>query len=175
MQIETTNVSQSGYYNDNYTIVAYASRFGGSKRVAKIIATVLRERFFLKVDLINIKKINGQLDLDKYKHVIFGSGIAGDEWTKAGKEFLTQDFSKKKLAIFVTSGNAGTALKEQNREEYLKWQNRYISDVIKPFNLQPISVKAFGGQLPSIGRKLYNTLDDERVVKWAEELGQLLT
>ena len=154
--------------------MAYASRFGGSKRVAKIIADVLRKKYALKVEIINLKSKKLSVDLSQYKNVIFGSGIAGDQWTKAGKEFLNQDFSDKKLAIFVTSGNAGEALKQHNLEEYQKWQKQYILDVIAPFGLQPISIKAFGGQLPSLGKKLYNTLNNDHVKEWAEELGHVL-
>jgi len=174
MLSQPKNVYESGPVEKIDTLIAYASRFGGSKRVALLIAKFFREKFSIKVDIINLKNKNDHFDLDHYRNVIFGSGIAGDEWTKAGKEFLNHNFSNTRLAIFVTSGNAGEAIKQNDHESYLKWQKQYILDVITPFGLQPFSIKAFGGQLPSIGKKLYNTLNEDHIKEWADELGHIL-
>ncbi|MHA2252535.1 MAG: hypothetical protein ACXAD7_19375, partial [Candidatus Kariarchaeaceae archaeon] len=108
-----------------------------------------------------------------YNNVILGSSIMSGEWTKEALKFLENDFSEKQIAIFVTSGNAGEALEKNDQELYQKWQYQYISAIIAPYQINPVSIKAFGGHFRFFGIKLYDKLDFDPINAWADELFSL--
>ncbi|MHA2499111.1 MAG: flavodoxin domain-containing protein, partial [Candidatus Hodarchaeales archaeon] len=83
------------------TLLVFATRWGASAETATIIAAILREKFSFTVDVINLKKTKEAIDLEKYANVIIGSSIAYERWTKEAKAFLANDFSEKKVAVFV--------------------------------------------------------------------------
>jgi menaquinone-dependent protoporphyrinogen oxidase len=158
------------------TLIAYGTRRGITAETASIIADILRDKFSHTIDVINVKKVKKEVNLDQYEAFIVGSSIAYDRWTKEAKKFLTNDFANKKVAFFVCSGNAGGAAKEKNIEEYEKFQNQYINDVIREHpHIKPIAIKAFGGRVRYFGINFLNNWDREAVIFWAEKLGELLS
>jgi menaquinone-dependent protoporphyrinogen IX oxidase len=55
-------------------MVAHVTKGGVTEEVARVIAEVLRDKYGLEVDLVNLKK-NSSPDLAQYKNVIVGSGV----------------------------------------------------------------------------------------------------
>ena len=91
----------------NKTLVAYETKSGATEEAARKIAEVLRSKYELEVDLVDLKEQKVP-DLAQYRNVIVGGGVrAGKVYDKALR-FLENDLSGKKVAFFVSSGNAGT-------------------------------------------------------------------
>ncbi|MFW9997451.1 MAG: flavodoxin domain-containing protein [Candidatus Odinarchaeota archaeon] len=159
----------------NSTLIVYGTRCGASREVAELIASVLRDKFSLKVEVVNIKKMKGKNALEDYENIIVGSSIACGKWTKQAERFLKNDFSDKKVAIFVTSGGAGEALEKNDQELYQKWQKLYITDVITPYDVKPVSIKAFGGHFRFFKKAFIDNLNHNHIKEWADQLGKLLS
>ena len=54
------------------TLIAYGTRKGATADTAAVIAKVLRDKFSLIVDVVNIKETNGSFDLGEYQNIIIG-------------------------------------------------------------------------------------------------------
>ncbi len=89
------------------TLIAYGSRYGATVETAAEIASILEKEFKLDVEIYDLKDYRACPDLDDYDNVIVASGIKYSDWHKNAEEFLSNDFSGKKLAIFISSGYAG--------------------------------------------------------------------
>jgi menaquinone-dependent protoporphyrinogen IX oxidase len=125
------------------TLIAYGSRYGATVETAAEIASILNKEFDLDVDIYNLKKYRACPDLDIYDNVIVASGIKYSDWTENAESFLKNDFSNKKLAIFISSGYAG----EPELYEYS--YNNFLKAVIEKYeHLKPIAIEAFGGRIP---------------------------
>ena len=57
------------------TLVAYASKGGATKQASEIIAEVLKERYKLEVDLIDLRKSN--VKIQDYLNIVVGAGVRG--------------------------------------------------------------------------------------------------
>ncbi len=150
----------------NKTLVAYESKSGVTEESARKIADVLRSKYQLEVDLVNLKKQN-ILDCSQYQNIIIGGGVrAGKVYSKALK-CLENDFSGKKVAFFVSSGDAG------DPEKYQKAKIEYIENVLANYpNVKPIATEAFGGRMKVLW-KTWDYTDLAKVEAWAEELGKI--
>lgn len=157
------------------TILAYVTRYGATTETAKEIARVLKETFNIDVDLVDIKA-NKKLDISSYENVILGVSVAKFRWAKEGKKFLKNDFSDKKLFVFVSSGTAGEAYQRKDFAEYEKIQTKYIDKVLKKHKLhQYTSRKALGGRFVGAFSKRGDNRDWDVIREWAKEIGKMIS
>ncbi len=151
----------------NKTLIAYATKGGVTEESAEIIARVLSDKFKLQVDTINIRK-NRPPDITEYENIIIGSGVRIGRWYKQALKFLKNDFGAKKIAIFLSSCEAGDP---KNHDQAI---TKYIKKVLaKHPHIKPIATEAFGGRMKFFGKGVDNH-DADKVRAWAEELGKRL-
>ncbi len=156
------------------TILAYVTRYGATTETAKEIARVLKESFHIDVDLVDIKA-NKKLDISSYETVRLGVSVAKFRWAKEGKKFLKNDFSGKKLFVFVSSGTAGEAYQQKDFAEYEKIQTKYIDNMLKKQKLQYTSRKALGGRFVGAFSKRGDNRDWDVIREWAKEIGKIIS
>ncbi|MFW9993301.1 MAG: flavodoxin domain-containing protein [Candidatus Odinarchaeota archaeon] len=160
----------------NKTILAYATRWGATKETAEVIADILRGKYNIEVDLVDIKdKKNKNLDIRPYDNVILGVSVAIFRWAKEGKKFLKKNrdiLPGKKFFVFVSSGGAGEAYEQNDLEKYERLQKKWIDDRLAKFKLHYTSCKAMGG------RRTDQNWDNRNwaVIRgWADEIGGIIT
>ncbi|MCK4844315.1 MAG: hypothetical protein KAS95_01445 [Candidatus Heimdallarchaeota archaeon] len=156
------------------TLIAYGSRYGATKETSHYIAKILREDYSLDVDVTDLKE-NPEIDHTSYSNIIIASGIKLGLWTKESLNFMKNDFSDKKLAIFISSGFAG------EEEKYEQAVSDFLNKEIAEYpHLKPIAQEAFGGKIPKwnifglifkIQRKKLDSRDWEKIKKWSKEVG----
>ena len=118
----------------------------------------------MEIDVINLKE-HGKVIIEGYNNIIVGSGIRMGMWYGKVKKFLNNKFTKKNLAIFISSGKAGTD-KQQAIDLYI---NKLLE---KRPHLKPFSVEAFGGWYKKGEEITKNFRDPEKVKQWANILGK---
>ncbi len=153
----------------NKTLVAYESKGGATEASAKKIADVLRTKFQLDVDLVDLKEQQIR-DCTQYQNIVVGGGVrAGKVYGKALK-CLENDYIGKKVAFYTCSGGAGDPAKYQESKA------RYVEDVLANYpKVQPVATEAFGGCMTILGKKVIDNLNLGKVEAWAEELGKKFT
>ncbi len=136
------------------TLIAYGTRFGATAKSSEVIAKVLKEKFNHEVDVINLSEHEENLNLSIYNNIIVGSSIAKFSWTKQAKEFLKNDFTSKKLFVFISSaGITYPALEKGNMKKYEKWKRRFLDRVVKKnANVKTSSTAVFGGWIERNGQ-----------------------
>jgi menaquinone-dependent protoporphyrinogen oxidase len=151
---------------ENKTLVAYETKGGATEEYARKIAEVLTAEYHLEVDLINLKRKEVK-DCSQYSNIVVGGGVrAGKVYGKALK-CLENDFSGKKVAFFVSSGDAG------DPEKYEQAKVKFVENVLAHYpNVKPVATEAFGGQMKILGKTIYNNMDLAKAEAWAEELGK---
>lgn len=161
----------------NKTMLVFATRWGATKETGEEILKVMKEKYNIEADLIDLKEKASKKylkeNLDNYDNVILGASVAMFRWAKEGKKFLKKNkeiLSNKKLFVYVSSGRAGKANQDNDLEEYNKWQKTYIDDVLEKIGLNFASRKAFGG----VKKKKGDTRDWEKIRGWAEEIGSMI-
>jgi menaquinone-dependent protoporphyrinogen IX oxidase len=154
----------------NKTLVAYTSKGGATQEAAQIIADVLKTKYSLDVDVVNLQKDKKRLqNLAQYKDVVIGSGVRSGKVYDEALDFLKQDFGNKKLAFFVCSGDAG------DPEKYEEACTKYVTQILANFaDLKTVATEAFGGRQKMLGRTIFNNFDPAKVGAWAENLGNKL-
>ncbi|TFG03291.1 MAG: hypothetical protein EU542_02945 [Promethearchaeota archaeon] len=155
----------------NKTVIAYQTKSGVSKENADLIADVLSKDFGMEVDIIDLKEEKNP-DINNYDNIIVGSGIRMGRWYKLPKSFLSKnDFSNKKLAIYLSAGKAGNP--EYQHDQIME---EYIGKILKKRpHLKPITYNAFGGAYSQGGKLIEDFRDPEKVKLWADKLGKLLS
>lgn len=150
----------------NKTLVAFESKSGATEESARKIADVLRSKFKLEVDLVNLKKQEIS-DYSEYQNIVIGGGVrAGKVYSKALK-CLENDFSGKKVAFFVSSGDAG------DPEKYQQAKEEYVDNVLANYpNVKLVATEAFGGRMKILWKTISDTTNLAKVETWAEELGK---
>ncbi|MHA1167191.1 MAG: flavodoxin family protein [Candidatus Hodarchaeales archaeon] len=86
-------------------LLAYATRYEATAEATETIAGVLGDKLSLEIDIKDLKK-EKNVDIEPYDNIILGVSIAKFNWAKEGKKFLENDFTGKKIHVFVSSGNA---------------------------------------------------------------------
>jgi menaquinone-dependent protoporphyrinogen IX oxidase len=149
----------------NKTIIAYESKGGATEETAQKIADVLRSKYQLQADLMNLKK--QRISFSQYNNIIIGGGVRmGKVYNKALK-CLENDFNGKQVAFFVCSGEAG------DPEKYNQAKTKYIENVLANYpGVKPVAVEAFGGRMKVLGKMVYNRMDNNKTEAWAEEVGR---
>lgn len=151
------------------TLIAYATRGGVTEEAASVIATVLRDKYGFEVDVVNLKK-DPSPDLSRYGNVIIGSGVRIQRWYKEALRFLEKDFEGRRVAIFLSSLEAGDP---KSHDDAI---TKYIKRVLAKYpHVKPVAAEAFGGRMKILGRTISDSRDMEKVRAWAEELGKKLS
>ena len=151
------------------TLVAYETKGGATEESAKKIADVLRSKFQLDTDLVDLSEQKVST-LSEYSNVVVGAGVrAGRVYSKALK-FLENDFTGKKVAFFVSCGQGG------DPEKCEAAKVRFAEETLARYpNINAVAWAAFGGQMKILGKKIFDNLDLAKVEIWAEELGRKFT
>lgn len=149
----------------NKTLIVYATKMGATQETAQTIANILKNKYGLQVDLLNLN--NSSLNLSAYQNIVIGTGVRMGKWYKEAQRFLNNDFEGKTVAVFVSSFmRAGKGKHDEAVAEYL-------DKVLGKSNVKAVAVEAFGGVMRFFG----NTGDDNRdagqIEAWAEKLGSL--
>ena len=153
----------------NKTLIAYETKGGVTEESAKKIADVLRSKYHLEVDLVDLKEQKAQ-GLTNYRNVVIGSGVrAGRVYGKARK-FLENDFTGKQVAFFVSSSMAGTPGSHDNAK------TRFVEHTLAKYRkVNAVSTEAFGGRIRYLRKTMLDNTDLAKVEVWAEELGKKFT
>lgn len=126
--------------NNKKILVAFASRYGTTAEVAKIIAETLGKEN-VSVDLKHVSEIN---NIEDYSAVIIGAPIQYDKWVPESKKFVIQNknfLSTIPVAYFFTCMTLS-----QKTESSVKAAKVYTDDLrnLVP-EVKPIDVKGFAG------------------------------
>ena len=153
----------------NKTLVAYETKGGATEEAARKIAEVLRSKYGLEVDLVDLK-VQKVPDLAQYRNVVLGGGVrAGKVYNKALK-FLENDLSGKHVAFFVSSAQAGAPASYENAKV------KFVEDTLANYpKINPVATEAFGGRIKILGKTVTDNRDMVKVEAWAEELGKKFT
>jgi menaquinone-dependent protoporphyrinogen oxidase len=148
------------------TLVAYETKGGATEEIAQKIADVLRSKFQLDVDLVNLKKQKIS-DCSQYPNVVVGGGVRGGKVYSKALDCLENDFSGKNVAFFVCAGGAG----DPEKHEQVKTQ--FVETVLADYpDVKPVATEAFGGRMKVLGKTVFDNVDLVKVEAWAEELGK---
>jgi menaquinone-dependent protoporphyrinogen oxidase len=152
------------------TLIAYETKGGATEESAHKIAEVLRTKYQLDVDLVDLK-VQNITDCSQYQNIVVGGGVhAGKVYGKVLK-CLENDFTGKKVAFFVSAGAGGG-----DEKAHEKAKSQYAEDTLAKYpKVTPVAVEAFGGRMTILGRKVIDNLDLAKVEVWAEELGKKFT
>ena len=156
-------------YTNTRTLIAYVSKSGVTRENASVMAGVLRDKYGLKVDVVDLRKTLSP-NLTKYKNVIVGSGVRMQRVYKRAWKFLEKnDFKGKKVVLFLSSLEAGEP------ESYDAAVKKYIQNILaKYLPVKPFAAEAFGGKMKILGFTIKDNRNVEKVKAWAEELGKKL-
>ena len=131
------------------TLIVYGTRYGATAETAEEIAKVLRDESF-DVRVVNAKEEKVD-DISEYELIIVGSGMKIDRWTKEPEKFLRKfkkELTKKKVAVFVSSGVQAIYEHEGNTEALERAWRKYLEEKAEKYSLNPINVAIFGGVFP---------------------------
>jgi menaquinone-dependent protoporphyrinogen oxidase len=153
----------------NKSLIAYQTKGGATEEAARKIADVLRSKYQLQVDLVDLKEQKVP-DLSQYKNVIVGGGVrAGKVYGKALR-FLENDLSGKRVAFFVSSSWAGTPGSYENAKA------KFVENTLAKYpKITAVSTEAFGGRIRYFRKTMVDNTDLTKVEAWAEELGKKFT
>jgi menaquinone-dependent protoporphyrinogen oxidase len=156
---------------ENKTLIAYETKGGATEEASRKIAEVLRSKYQLEVDLVDLKKQKVP-DLTQYRNIIIGGGVRGGKVYSKALKFLENDLSGKHLAFFVSSSWAGTP----SPGSYESAKTRFVENNLAKYpKINPVSTEAFGGRIRILGKTMVDNTDLAKVEAWAEELGKKFT
>jgi menaquinone-dependent protoporphyrinogen IX oxidase len=154
------------------TLVAYGTRQGATARSANIIVEILKRKFLLEVDVVDLKE-NRKFSPNPYNNIVIGSSINIGKWTLEATRFLRSDFTGKKVAIFVSAGDSMQHFRYTNSKAVLdKAISLYIDRQMKWYKVKPFSKKILGGIVKVNGKTTIDSWNREEVEEWAMELGK---
>jgi menaquinone-dependent protoporphyrinogen IX oxidase len=153
----------------NKTLIVYQTKSGVTAESARKIADVLRAKYQLEVDLVNLKEEKTP-DLAQYKNIVVGGGVrAGKVYGKA-LEFLENDLDGKNVAFYVSSTWAGTPGSYENAKV------KFVENTLAKYpKINAVSTEAFGGRIRYLRKTMVDNTDLAKVEAWAEELGKKFT
>ena len=153
----------------NKTLIAYETKGGATEESARKIADVLRSKYQLEVDLVDLKEQKAP-DLSQYRNFVVGGGVRGGKVYSKALKFLKNDFSGKRVAFFVSSSWAGTPGSYENARA------KFVENILDKYpNVNAVSTEAFGGRIKILGKLMLDNTDLTKVEAWAEELGKKFT
>ncbi len=153
----------------NKALIAYETKGGATEEAAQKIAEILRSKYQLEVDLVDLKEQKVP-DLSQYRNLVIGGGVrAGRVYDKVLK-FLENDLSGKRVAFFVSSAEAGSL------GSYEKAKIKFVENTLAKYpKINPVATEAFGGRIKILGKTVTDNRDMVKVEAWAEELGKKFT
>jgi menaquinone-dependent protoporphyrinogen oxidase len=153
----------------NKTLIAYVSKSGATEEAARKIAEILRSKFQLEVDLVDLKEQNSP-NLEQYQNIVTGGGVRGGRVYGKTLKFLENNLSGKKVAFFVSSSWAGTPGSYENA------RTKFVENTLTKYpKINAVSTEAFGGRIRYLRRTMLDNTDLAKVAAWAEELGKKFT
>jgi len=159
------------------TLIAFGTRYGATHKSSEVIAKVLKEKFNHEVELVKLSSETENIDFSSFDNVIVGTSVAMFSWTKRAKKFLKNDFSGKKLFVFISSAALTyAALEKGEMEKYAKHKKRFLDNVVKKnANVEPTSTAVFGGWIRKGKTEEFSLFNwkEEDAENWAEEIGKL--
>jgi menaquinone-dependent protoporphyrinogen IX oxidase len=162
----------------NKTLLAYMTKGGATEKAAQTIAKVLRTKFNLEVDLVNLKKQRSP-NIAPYNNVIIGSGVRTGKIYKEALKLLEQDFGEKKVAFFIcfcylSSLKTSISKDGESRIRGLI-ADKYIETSLADYpKVKPVLVGASDGCMRILGKAITPPIDSAKTIAWAEELGKKL-
>ena len=151
------------------TLIAYVTKGGATEESARKIADVLRSKYQLEVDLVDLKEQKVP-DLTPYQNIVVGGGVRGGRVYGKALKFLENDLSGKNVAFFVSSTWAGTPGSYENAKV------RFVEKNLAKYpKISPVSTEAFGGRIRYFRKTMVDNTDLAKVEAWAEELGKKFT
>lgn len=157
--------------SQNRTLIAYESKQGASEDTSRRIAEVLRGKFGLEVDLVDLN-VQKTPDLAQYRNIVVGGGVRmGRVYSKVTEFLEGNDFSGKRVAFFASSAWGGTP-----GEYYDSAKKRFVENTLAKFpNIPVVAKEAFGGKIVYFKKRMVDNVDLSRAEAWALELGKLFT
>ncbi len=153
------------------TLIAYETKGGVTEESARKIAEVLRSKFQLEVDLVDLNEQKIP-DLAQYRNIVVGGGVRNGKVYSKATRFLENDFTGKKVAFFVSSSWAGTP----KQDSYIAAKTRFVENTLAKYpKINVISTEAFGGRIKMFGKLMLDNTDLNKVEAWAEEIGKKFT
>ena len=134
---------------------------------AQIIAEVLEKKFKHEVVVVNLQD-NKSPDIKPYDNVFIGSGIRAGQWYGRAKKMLKNDYTGKKVCLFLSSCSAGDPDPAKHDEAVAKYLTKKLA---KLSHLQPTAFNAFGGRMKMGGKGGVDNFDPEQVRAWVSEIG----
>ena len=164
--------------NKNKTLLAYMTKGGATETAAKTIADVLRTKFNLEVDLVNLKK-QPSPNIAPYNNVIIGSGVRTGKIYKQALKMLEQDFAEKKVAFFICFCYLSSLKSQISKDNESQIRSiiaeEYIEKALANYpKLKPVLVGASDGCMRILGKMISAPINSTKTVSWAEELGKKL-
>jgi menaquinone-dependent protoporphyrinogen IX oxidase len=153
---------------DKKTLIAYVTKGGATEEYATLIADVLRKKFGLNVDVVDLRK--NSPDIAQYANIIAGSGVRAGKTYKEFDVFMKRDFGGRKLALFVVCGAAGDKRPEERKRAKDKyWQATLNKN--SSIESHIIGFEAFGGRVKILW-KVVDGRDMKKAGEWAEKIGK---
>jgi menaquinone-dependent protoporphyrinogen oxidase len=150
----------------NKTLIAYETKGGATEESARKIADILRSKYQLEVDLVDLKKQKVP-DLNQYRNIIIGGGVRGGKVYGKALKFIENDLSGKHVAFYVSSSWAGTPGSYENAKV------KFVENTLAKYpKINPVSTEAFGGRIRMLRKTMVDNTDLTKVEAWAEELGK---
>jgi menaquinone-dependent protoporphyrinogen IX oxidase len=153
----------------NKTLIAYETKGGVTEETAQKIVEVLRSKYGLEVDLVDLRKQKSP-DISAYRNVIIGGGVRGGKVYGKTLKFLENDLTSKKVAFYVSSSWAGTP------GSYETAKTKFVENTLAKYpKVNPVSTEAFSGRIRYFRKTMVDNTDLAKVEVWAEELGKKFT
>lgn len=152
--------SHCGKGTDKRILVVYASMYGTTGGIAKVIG----EELCGEGAIVDVKYVNNVEDISSYDAVVIGSAIRGSEWLHEAVDFVRQHriaLSQIPVAYFLA---CMTLAKTKNPEHEKEMRERAASWLVPVYEeipeVKPIGVGLFAGaiyfdRMPAIQRILY--------------------
>jgi menaquinone-dependent protoporphyrinogen IX oxidase len=151
------------------TLIAYESKGGATEEAARKIAEILRSKYQLEVDLVDLKEQKPS-DISLYQNIIIGGGVRFGKIYNKVLNFLKDDLRDKNVAFFISSSWAGTPGSYENAK------TKFVENTLANYpKINPVSTEAFGGRIRYFRKTMVDNTDLAKVEVWAEELGKKFT
>jgi menaquinone-dependent protoporphyrinogen IX oxidase len=161
------------------TLIVYGTRRGTTEKTAQVIGEMLVLKFSHNVEMVNVNSIRKyRKRLHAFDNLIIGSSIVRGRWVFRARWFLKRyDFSKQKVAVFVTAGftmNKAIELGVPKVNVLKEAIEKYIDKYVENTSVKPVSKMAFGGMIVRSRREKFNSWNREDIESWVMQLGKLL-
>ena len=153
----------------NKTLIVYETKGGATEEAARKIADILRSKYLLEVDLVDLREQKVP-NPSQYKNIVVGSGVRVGKVYKKALKFLENDLSEKNVAFSVSSSWAGTPGSYDNAK------TKFVENTLAKYSkINPINTEAFGGRIRYLRKTMVDNTDLAKVEAWAEQLGKQFT